>query len=118
MTAVPPPETANFIPRLRDSVKTKRRTAVSRPALRGEDNFPTCHSGAEPTGPAKVAGPMTSSFGNTRDRWQSGMTTLQVHARGKRVLLDEHTARLDLVAHQFVEDRVGFVDLLDADLQE
>ncbi len=39
-----------------------------------------------------------------------------IHARRQRVLLDERAARLDFVAHEFVEDGVGLVDLLDADL--
>ncbi len=39
-----------------------------------------------------------------------------IHAGSERVVLDEFAARFDFVAHQLVEDGVGLVDLLDADL--
>src|SRR5689334_5649990 len=41
---------------------------------------------------------------------------LHIHAGRQRVALDELPAGFDLVAHQLVEDGVGFVDFLDADL--
>src|SRR5262249_2918434 len=45
-------------------------------------------------------------------------TSLHIHAGVERVLLDEHAAWLDVVAHQLVEQRVRLVDLLHADLQQ
>src|SRR5262245_30503560 len=50
--------------------------------------------------------------------WSTRSYGLHVHAGRERVLLDEHAARLNVVAHQLVEDRVGFVDLLDGDLKQ
>src|ERR1700730_13959365 len=47
----------------------------------------------------------------------AGMTILNIHTRNQRIRLDKHPPRLDLVAHQFVEDRIGLVDLLDVDLE-
>src|SRR5258708_453555 len=41
-----------------------------------------------------------------------------IHIRAERIVLDEFAARLDDIAHQFGEDVVGLVDLLDLDLQQ
>src|SRR3954469_13552022 len=50
-------------------------------------------------------------------RWQPSRRS-DVHAGGERVVLDEDTPRLDLVAHQLGENVARLVDLLDVDLQE
>src|SRR5918912_3968678 len=43
---------------------------------------------------------------------------LHVDAGGERVLLDESASRLDLVAHELVEQHVGLIDLFHAHLQQ
>jgi tripartite-type tricarboxylate transporter receptor subunit TctC len=47
-----------------------------------------------------------------------GACPLHIHAGSERILLDERSARLDLVAHQFIEHGVGVRDVLDVHLQE
>ena len=49
---------------------------------------------------------------------RDGFDRSDVDARGQRVLFDEFAARLDFVAHQLVENRIGVVDFLHADAEQ
>jgi hypothetical protein len=89
--------------RLRDGKPSDR-------AKRG-DRRPECAASRRP-----ICAPSGSDFKSWMPATSAGAThgdfrpqPLDVDARRQRVLLDEHAARLDLVAHQFVEDSVGFV---------
>src|SRR5215467_3729638 len=62
-----------------------------------------------------AAGPAASSNSATEF---AADKPLDVDARCQGIVLDELPARLNQIAHQLVEEHVGFIDLLDAHLQQ